>query len=161
MEPNPQKSDYTESTSPEPVATPAKNLKDAQVDVNIDQPGAIAQFSSTSRSTDQPWQELAQPVFEFLSKLPGIISGFYYEYQQGIIIFGLVVTGFIGVYITLAVLDAINDIPLLAPLFELVGIAYTAWFIARYLWKAESRKELAHEFNSLKGQLFGRDSLDS
>jgi hypothetical protein len=61
----------------------------------------------------------------------------------------------------LAVLDAINDIPLLAPVFELVGIGYTAWFVYRYLLKVETRKELATEFESLKGQVVGKDAADS
>lgn len=164
MEPNPQQSEYSDSTSAEVAAAQAKTIKEAQehkVDVNIDQPGAIAQLPPASRTTDQPLQEWVQPVFDFLAKLPGIISAFYYEYQQGLIIFGLVLAGLITVYVTLAVLDAINDIPLLQPIFELVGITYTIWFIARYLWKAESRKELGDELNSLKAQLLGRDSLDS
>jgi len=58
------------------------------------------------------------------------------------------------------VLDSINDIPLLAPVFELVGIGYTAWFVYRYLLKVETRKELAQEFNSLKGEVVGQDSGD-
>lgn len=161
MESNPQKSEYTESVAPEvTVSTPA--LKEAQehsrVDVNVDEPGTVAQLPPASSPTDQAWQEWVQPVLDFVAKLPGIISGFYYEYQQSILVVGLVLAGFITVYITLAVLDAINDIPLLAPIFELVGIGYTIWFIARYLWKAESRKELGVEFNSLKGQLLGKDS---
>lgn len=146
MEPNPQESVYTESSAQE-----------HKVDVNVDQPGAIAPFSSSKPAPDQPLQELLQPVLDFLSKLPGIISGFYYEYQSVLILIGLVVGGGISVYLTLAILDAINDIPLLAPIFELVGVGYTIWFIARYLWKAESRKELGKEFNSLKDQLLGKE----
>jgi hypothetical protein len=60
----------------------------------------------------------------------------------------------------LAVLDAINDIPLLSPVFELVGIGYTAWFVYRYLLKVETRKELGEEFKSLKGQVVGKDSVE-
>ncbi len=147
MEPNPQESVYTESS-----------VQDNKVDVNVEQPGAIAQFSSSKPAPEQPLQELLQPVLDFLSKLPGIIGGFYYEYQSVLILIGLVVGGGISVYLTLAILDAINDIPLLAPIFELVGVGYTIWFIARYLWKAESRKELGDEFNSLKDQLLGKES---
>ncbi|MCP2730798.1 CAAD domain-containing protein [Limnofasciculus baicalensis] len=147
MEPNPQESVYTESS-----------VQEHKVDVNVEQPGAIAPFSSSKPTSDQPLQELLQPVLDSLSKLPGIISGFYYEYQSVLILIGLVVGGGISVYLTLAILDAINDIPLLAPIFELVGVGYTIWFIARYLWKAESRKELGEEFNSLKDQLLGKES---
>ncbi|MEQ8958119.1 CAAD domain-containing protein [Coleofasciculus sp. F4-SAH-05] len=171
MEPNPQKSEYTEGNPPEVKTAQADATKspESKVDVNVDQPGTVAQLPANNQAklpaagqtTDQAWQEWVQPVFDFLSKLPAIISAFYYEYQQAIILIGLVIAGFITVYVTLAVLDAINDIPLLAPIFELVGIGYTIWFIARYLWKAESRQELAQEFDSLKGQLLGKDSTQS
>lgn len=163
MESNPQKSEYTESDIPEIAAAQTEKLKEAQehrVEVNVEQPSAIAQLPPADRTTDQAWQEWVQPILDFVAKLPGILIGFYYEYQQSILVVGLALAGLISVYITLAVLDAINDIPLLAPIFELVGIGYTIWFVARYLWKAESRKELAAEFNSLKGQLLGKDSIE-
>jgi hypothetical protein len=131
------------------------------VDVNVDQPGAITKLPPPEPSTDQPWQEWVQPVSEFLSKLPDYVGGFFYNYQQPLLSLGLILAGIITVKITLAVLDAINDIPLLAPVFELVGIGYTAWFVYRYLLKVESRKELATEFKALKGQVVGQDSLES
>jgi len=56
----------------------------------------------------------------------------------------------ITVKVVLAVLDALNDIPLLTPTFELVGIAYSVWFVNRYLLKASSRQELAEEIQSLR-----------
>jgi hypothetical protein len=70
---------------------------------------------------------------------------------------GLLLSGIVTVKVTLAVLDAINDIPLLAPTFELVGIGYTAWFVYRYLLKVETRQELTEEFKALKGQVVGKD----
>nr|MDJ0901521.1 CAAD domain-containing protein [Xenococcus sp. MO_188.B8] len=62
------------------------------------------------------------------------------------------------VRVILAVLAAINDFPLLAPLFELIGLGYTTWFVYRYLWKESSRKELKDEFEVLKSQVMGRNS---
>jgi hypothetical protein len=68
---------------------------------------------------------------------------------------GLIFGAVVSVKLTLALLDAINDIPLLAPTFELIGLAYTAWFIYRYLWKASTRQELSGDFNALKDQVLG------
>jgi hypothetical protein len=48
----------------------------------------------------------------------------------------------------------------LSPVFELVGIGYTGWFVYRYLLKVETRKELGEEFKSLKGQVVGKDSVE-
>ena len=57
--------------------------------------------------------------------------------------------------ITLSVLDAINHIPLLSPILELVGVGYSVWFVSRYLLKESTRAELVSEFDSLKEQVFG------
>jgi hypothetical protein len=98
-----------------------------------------------------------QIASEFLSKLPDYVGDFFSSYQKPLLTVALIVTGGITVKVTLAVLDAINDVPLLAPVFELVGMGYTAWFVYRYLLKVETRKELANEFQSLKGQVVGKE----
>lgn len=134
--------------------TEAEKLK---VDVNVAQPGAITTITPPKPSPDQAWQEWVQPVSDFLSKLPDYVGGFFQSYQQPLITLALLLSGVITVKVTLAVLDAINDIPLLAPIFELVGIGYTAWFVYRYLLKVENRQELASQFESLKGQVVGKE----
>ena len=134
--------------------TEAEKLK---VDVNVAQPGAITTITPPKPSPDQAWQEWVQPVSEFLSKLPDYVGGFFQSYQQPLITLALLLSGVITVKVTLAVLDAINDIPLLAPVFELVGIGYTDWFVYRYLLKVENRQELASQFESLKGQVVGKE----
>ena len=134
--------------------TEADKLK---VDVNVTQAGAITTITTPKPSPDQEWQEWAQPVAEFLSKLPDYVGGFFQSYQQPLITLALILSGVITVKVTLAVLDALNDIPLLSPVFELVGIGYTAWFIYRYLLKVETRKELGSEFQALKGQVVGKE----
>ncbi|HEY9635421.1 MAG TPA: CAAD domain-containing protein [Coleofasciculaceae cyanobacterium] len=157
-----QQSEYTETGSQEVVtAETSKDVDQVKVDVNIDQPGAITKLPPPKPSTDQPWQEWGQPVIDFLAKLPDYVGGFFSDYQRPLITLALILSGGITVKVTLAVLDAINDIPLLAPVFELVGIGYTAWFVYRYLLKVETRKELSTEFESLKGQVVGKDSSAS
>lgn len=146
--------------SQEALAAEAQKLKEAQdlkVDVNVDKPGAMVKPTAPSPSTDQPWQEWVQVASEFLSKLPDYVTDFFSSYQKPLLTVALIITGGITVKVTLAVLDAINDIPLLAPVFELVGIGYTAWFVYRYLLKVETRQELADEFKALKGQVVGKE----
>ncbi len=145
----------------EPMQQSEKTAEELKVDVNVDQPGAITKLPPPAPSESQAWQEWVQPVTEFLSKLPDYVGGFFYNYQQPLITIGLILSGIVTVKVTLAILDAINDVPLLAPVFELVGIGYTAWFVYRYLLKAETREELLGELNSLKGQVVGKDSVES
>jgi hypothetical protein len=152
MESNLPQSEYAGSSAKGTVAAEPQDIK-----VNVDQPGAITKLPSPNSTTDQAWQEWVQPVSEFLSKLPDYVGGFFSSYQKPLITLALILSGVITVKVTLAVLDAINDIPLLSPVFELVGIGYTAWFVYRYLLKVETRKELASEFDALKGQVVGKD----
>ena len=104
---------------------------------------------------DQPWQEWLQPVWEILGKIPEYTGEFFSKNQQPLISIGLIVLGIVSVKILVAVLDAIDDIPLLAPTMQLIGLCYTAWFVWRYLWKASNRQELLSELDALKSQIFG------
>ena len=141
----------------EPIQQSEKEEEKFKEVVNPEKPGAITLSSPPKSSTDQPWQEWVEPVTDFLSKLPDYVGGFFNDYQKPLITVGLLLSGIVTVKVTLAVLDAINDIPLLAPTFELVGIGYTAWFVYRYLLKVETRQELTEEFKALKGQVVGKD----
>jgi hypothetical protein len=104
---------------------------------------------------DQPWQEWLQPVWEVLGKIPEYTGEFFSNNQQPLISIGLIVLGIVSVKILVAVLDAIDDVPLLAPTMQLIGLCYTAWFVWRYLWKASNRQELLSELDALKSQIFG------
>ena len=106
--------------------------------------------------TSQQIKQVGDRIYTFLSGLPDYLSDFFGEYKRPIITLGLIFGSIVSVKLTLALLDAINDIPLLAPTFELIGFSYTAWFIYRYLWRASNREELASSFGSLKDQVLGR-----
>ena len=56
---------------------------------------------------------------------------------------------------------AIDRIPLFAPFFELVGIAYSFWFVKRYLINDSDRQELGSELNSLKTKILGKTEANS
>jgi CAAD domains of cyanobacterial aminoacyl-tRNA synthetase len=122
---------------------------------NTESPGMI---TPAKPSAEQPWQEYVTPVIDTLSKLPDNVGKIFSDYQQPILTLGLIFGGIVSVKITLAILDAINSVPLLSPVFELVGIGYTGWFVYRYLWKESTRQELVKELDSFKGQVMGRNS---
>jgi len=103
----------------------------------------------------QQYQQVIDKMTSLLGDLPDYLSTFFGQYRRPIVTIGLVIGAIIAVRLTLAVLKSINDIPLLAPLFELIGIGYSAWFIYRYLLKASNRSELVNDFNSLKAQVLG------
>jgi len=100
-------------------------------------------------------QQISRQISQFLEQLPEYLSSFFKDYKQPLITVALILTAIVTVKVVLAILDAINNIPLLSPLFELVGISYATWFISRYLLKASTRQELADEIQFLKNQFVG------
>ncbi len=126
--------------------------------INSEVGGMIA--TAKSPSGEQPWQEWIDVAFDFLSEVPEQLGTFFTDYKQPLITLGLIITAAITVYITLSVLDAIDNIPLLSPILELVGLGYTIWFVSRYLLKASNRGELLAEFDSFKQQVVGEQSKD-
>ncbi|MGB2924886.1 MAG: CAAD domain-containing protein [Limnothrix sp.] len=120
--------------------------------VSPEAPGSMA-----TPEAEQPWQEWVQPVTDFLADLPEELGEFFSSYKQPLVTIGLILTALITVKLTFALIGAINEIPLLAPIFELVGISYTAWFVYRYLLKASNRSELVGEFDALKSQVLGKN----
>jgi len=120
-------------------------------EVKTDKVGKIVAPSTT----DKAWQDYVEPVFDVLGKVPESLGNFFSDYQRPLITLGLILGAIVTVKVTLAVLDAIDDIPLLGPISQLIGLGYSIWFIYRYLWKASNRQELAQEFEALKDQIFG------
>lgn len=141
-------------------ATAAEAYKN-KIDVKLETPGEIISPNPSEQSGNAQVQEWVQLLSDLSSRLPELVGDFFTRYKQFLITLGLFVLLIVAVKVTLAILDAINDIPLLAPFLELVGIGYTAWFVFRYLIKRETRQELVTEFQSLQGQILGKNSLDS
>ncbi|MEL7224070.1 MAG: CAAD domain-containing protein [Cyanobacteria bacterium P01_D01_bin.36] len=113
--------------------------------------------TTTADTMDQVKKVTAQFV-DKLGDLDKYFGEFYQEYKRPLIALGLFFGLFLSIKLTLAVLEAINDVPVLAPLFELIGLLYSGWFVYRYLLKASNRSELASEMNALKDQVLGRTS---
>jgi hypothetical protein len=125
--------------------------KDITVEIKPDS-GAIIKTDSS----DEQWREVGAKVSDFLADLPTYLSDFFGEYKRPIITIGLVIASLIALKLLLAVLSAINDLPLFSSLFELIGMGYSAWFVYRHLLTASARENLASEFSSLKQQVIGK-----
>jgi len=132
--------------------TPEYTTEKLNVTMNNEEPGSL----QVSTPTNDQWKQVGEKISAFLADLPEYLTDFFGEYRRPIITISLILGALIAVKLLLAILDAINDIPLMSSLFELVGMGYSAWFIYRYVWKAENRQELASDFNSLKQQILGK-----
>jgi len=60
------------------------------------------------------------------------------------------------------IVSAVNAVPVLPKLLELVGLGYSAWFVYRYLLFKSSREELLDDIEELKKKVTGAsDKLSS
>ncbi|MGF1480648.1 MAG: CAAD domain-containing protein [Cyanophyceae cyanobacterium] len=131
-------------------------VADAQQSAAINtETGAIV--PADAPSTEPVWQEWVDIAVGYLSRITEEIANFFSDYRKPLLNLLLLLSVAVTVYVTLAVLDAINNIPLLAPVFELVGLGYSAWFTYRYLLRASTRQELVAEFDALKTQVVGEN----
>ena len=144
-----------ESNTPEVVET-----KETTTTLNNEPAGLIAPNPAKPAKTvpaDSAVQEYLNIGTSFLTQIFDIIKDVIDSNQKLLVNLLLIFLGVIAVKVTLAIISAINDIPLLAPTFELVGLGYTGWFVYRYLLTNSSRQELGQEFKSLKNQVMGRE----
>jgi hypothetical protein len=146
MEAKMQEPEFMETKSTEAIKSELNN-----------QTGTITKIQPPAESQEQ-WLKYTEQVSGFLGTLPEYLGSFFNKYKQPLITVGIIVGAIVAVKVVLAILDALNDIPLVAPTFELIGIGYSAWFIYRYLLKASTRQELTSEITTLKTQVVGRDA---
>jgi CAAD domains of cyanobacterial aminoacyl-tRNA synthetase len=105
--------------------------------------------------------EWAKVVADVIEELPTYATQIYTRNKGLVTSLGLILGLIVGIKLTLAVLSAVNEIPLLAPTFELVGIGYASWFVYRYLLQASTRKELTDELDSFKSEIFGNKNRNT
>lgn len=98
-------------------------------------------------------------VLGFLSQLLTVFGRGIKEYQNWLLGIALILVAAIVFKILFAVLDAVFEIPLVAPFFELIGIGYSVWFVNRYLINSSTRQELSQKLQELKQQVIGSNRL--
>ncbi len=111
---------------------------------------------SAGDGTNQQFQQIWDKVSGILANLPEYVTDFFKEYKRPLVTVGLILTAFISVKLLLALLNAINEVPLLAPTFELIGLTYTGWFVYRFVLRDVNRQELTENITSLKDQVLGK-----
>ena len=115
---------------------------------------ASALTDEAAKQVQQVWEK----VSGLLGDLPDYVSEFFKQYRRPIVTVGLILAAILAVKIVLALLDAVDDIPLLAPSLELIGLFYTGWFLYRYLLKASNRQELLDDVSAIRDQILGKNN---
>ena len=146
----------TEFKEPQKVDTALQNEMPALDGTN---PQTLAKLPPAEEPNQL--EMLGANISQFLAEIPQDLSKFYSAYKTPIIALAVFLASFVALRVLLAVLAAINNFPLVSPIFELIGIGYTGWFVLRYLLKAPNRKELAAEIESFKKQITGNTTTES
>ncbi|EPS60196.1 hypothetical protein M569_14608 [Genlisea aurea] len=66
--------------------------------------------------------------------------------------------GVVALSLLAGITGAIDSIPLLPKVLELVGLGYSLWFTTRYLIFKENRDELVDKFEKIKQQIVGSEN---
>eukprot|EP00262_Sarcandra_glabra_P012959 TRINITY_DN345_c0_g1_i1.p1 TRINITY_DN345_c0_g1~~TRINITY_DN345_c0_g1_i1.p1 ORF type:complete len:213 (-),score=53.05 TRINITY_DN345_c0_g1_i1:283-921(-) len=98
---------------------------------------------------EAPIDQQIQP-FEFLEKLNIKLNS---EDTYSILIYGS--SALVALWISSAIVGALDSIPLFPKLMEIIGFAFTIWFGYRYLIFKKNRDELLAKIEDLKQQIIG------
>ena len=134
------------------------DVKSTEENMNTQEIAGASQGQDATQDTIAQVTQVASQAWDRFAQVPDYFIEIFREYKSQLTLVGLILGALIAVKLTFALLGAINDIPVLAPLFELIGMIWTVWFGLRYLYKAESRQELMSNLNSVKDQVLGRNS---
>jgi hypothetical protein len=128
------------------------------VEVKVEDNLMLSKMPSAKPAKEEQWLQFGEKTSDFITDVQNYVGEFFKNYLPLFGSLGWIFLALISVKITLALLDAINDIPLLSVLLELIGLGYGIWFIYRYLLTAATREELSGEIQNLKKQVFDGES---
>jgi valyl-tRNA synthetase len=121
-----------------------------------------AQSPSKFQSADDAsWQKISATVAQFLENFldnpTGYFDNFFVDYKKPVLSLAILL-GFGMTYKVLhSMLAAINDVPGLAAIFQLVGIGYSVQFGVRRVLKGETRDRVLTELKEIWADIKGED----
>ncbi|CAA0831195.1 Protein CURVATURE THYLAKOID 1D- chloroplastic [Striga hermonthica] len=89
-------------------------------------------------------------IFKFMEDL-----NIKFDYQDTYSLLVFSGGGAVALWLATAVVGAIDSIPLLPKMLELIGFGYTIWFSSRYLIFKENRDELFSKVEQIKQEVIG------
>lgn len=114
----------------------------------------VSKMPRTDSLKKEQWLKFGEKTSSLISDVQNSVGEFFNQYQSLLGTLGWILLALITVKLTVALLNALNDIPFVSLLLELIGLGYVIWFIYRYLLSAQSRQELSGEIQNFKKQFF-------
>jgi hypothetical protein len=157
-------SEEKQSTNPDPTKTvdqtvaaeveaiesePAAELTlatDAAADVTA---ASVESTESTETASQQIFKDLVSKLKELWQKVSSN------EQKPKLNTIAIAVLVILSLILASKILEIVDNAPLLEPLFELIGIGYSIWFVWRYLLFANTRQELVDNVKGIKSKILG------
>ncbi|VFQ93577.1 unnamed protein product [Cuscuta campestris] len=133
---------------------------------SVDQINSIEAVQSRSSEQDDDYDSTAKnedaevnPLSEIRAQLSNLFEELDIEFDPENLSSLIALGGgaAVALWLTSAVVGAIDAIPLFPKLMEVVGLGYTLWFSTRYLLFKRNRDELALKVEELKKNVLGSD----
>lgn len=112
----------------------------------------------TSTSSEKEFLQAGNKISGTIKELIDVVGKFWVAYKLPLLLVGIVLGVAIFLKLSLALLDAINNLPLIRPTLELIGISYTVWFVWRYLISPSKRQELGEAITSVRQSFVDRNN---
>lgn len=120
----------------------------------------VIQNTTVETPPSEDWLKDQARISAFFNDPIGYTSEVLQPYKPILMTVGWVLLAITATWLVLSILGAIltiaTSIPVLSPLFELIGVIYTGWFIYRYLLTASQRQELGQKIDTFKGEFLGK-----
>ncbi|MEP6489314.1 isoleucine--tRNA ligase [Microcoleus vaginatus GB2-A3] len=133
------------------------HVKAEMIAQKSDRSSKIVEYSAPELSASDS-QPILDQALQFVANLPEYAGNFVTEYQKVLVTLGLLASVLITGRVTLAILDTMNQIPLLGGLLEVIGILFTIWFAFRHLLFAANRQQLVQKIDFMTADVVGRTS---
>ncbi|KAG8383590.1 hypothetical protein BUALT_Bualt04G0029600 [Buddleja alternifolia] len=139
---------YFKDERPEPESEP-----DSVVIVEDRQSGETKDDDDTQLNEAPEEGSLGDNSPELFKFLEDFDIKFDYEDTYSILVLGG--GSAVALWLAAAVVGAIDSIPVVPKVLELIGLGYTVWFTSRYLIFKENRDELVARVEQIKQQVLG------
>ncbi|MCG5056711.1 MAG: CAAD domain-containing protein [Limnoraphis sp. WC205] len=112
-------------------------------------------FQENDKSPEENWLLFGYQASELIDALPDYVKYFWSAYKRIILAFVFILLALLTFRVLGATLNALEEIPFVAAVFQVIGIGYTIWFIFRYVVTVEKRQELIDKIEDLKKYMIG------
>jgi hypothetical protein len=169
LDPEDEAMKYDERSSVQAPSEAAASLHSTEAILAAETPDSLppmlmADTAAADNTDDESFIDSAQDTWqslqtgksaEYFDRAKAYVIDFFNTNRQLLVALGVVFLGIISLKLLFAGLNAIDDIPLVAPLLNVIGLFYTVRFVWRYLIREQDRQELLEAIDRVKMEIFG------